>query len=77
MDYNLPKPFRPKNVTNGNANQEVTHFTIDILKDGASAYEHPDSSLYTHQMLVKNGVASRKRIIGDKMTILYSHFQQN
>lgn len=60
-----------------NANQEVTHFTLDILKDGASEYEHPDSSLFTHQMLVKNGVASRKRIIGDKMTMLYSHFQQN
>ena len=55
-----------------NANQEVTHFTLDILKDGASEYEHPDSSLFTHQMLVKNGVASRKRIIGDKMTMLYS-----
>ena len=60
-----------------NANQEVTHFTLDILKDGASGYEHPDSSLFTHQMLVKNGVASRKKVIGDKMTMLYSHFQQN
>ena len=60
------------------ANTELrTHFTLDILKDGASEYEHPDSSLFTHQMLVKNGVASRKRIIGDKMTMLYSHFQQN
>ena len=58
-----------------NANQDVTHFTMDILKNGQPNYEHPDSSLFTHQMLVKNGVASRKRVIGDKMSSVYALFE--
>ena len=39
---------------------------MDILKADTPNYEHPDSSLFTHQMLVKNGVASRERVIGDR-----------
>jgi hypothetical protein len=48
---------------------------MDILKDGQPNFEHPDSSLFTHQMLVKNGVASRKRVIGDKMSSVYALFE--
>tara|TARA_B100000459_G_scaffold101270_1_gene57949 strand:- start:53 stop:826 length:774 start_codon:yes stop_codon:yes gene_type:complete len=58
-----------------NANQDVTHFTMDILKADTPNYEHPDSSLFTHQMLVKNGVASRKRVIGDQMTMMFALFE--
>tara|TARA_B100001027_G_C16252803_1_gene325323 strand:- start:878 stop:1735 length:858 start_codon:yes stop_codon:yes gene_type:complete len=59
-----------------NANQEVTHFTMDVI-DKDYQWSNDGEPSFTDKMMSKYGVASRERIIGDRMMMLYSHFQQN
>ena len=59
-----------------NANKEVTHFTMDVIINDASDW-NPNTDSFVDQMMIKNGVASRKRIIGDTMKVLYAKFPEN
>ena len=59
-----------------NANQEVTHFTIDAI-DKNYQWSNDGEPSFTQQMMGKYGVASRERVIGDRMSVLFAKFQQN
>ena len=59
-----------------NANQEVTHFTMDII-DADYQWSNDNEPSFTDKMMSKYGVASRERVIGDRMMMLFSQFQQN
>ena len=59
-----------------NANQEVTHFTMDVI-DKDYQWSNDGEPSFTEQMMVKYGVASRERVIGDRMSVLFAKFQQN
>ena len=59
-----------------NANQEVTHFTMDVI-DANYQWSNDNEPSFTDQMMSKYGVASRERVIGDRMIMLFSQFQQN
>ncbi|MAV04269.1 MAG: hypothetical protein CMC31_01230 [Flavobacteriaceae bacterium] len=57
-----------------NANQDVTHFTMDV-RDLNQTNELDLS--FSEQMLVKHGVESRKRIIGDTLQTILFKFKGN
>ena len=59
-----------------NANQEVTHFTMDVI-DADYQWSNDNEPSFTDQMMSKYGVASRERVIGDRMSVLFAQFQQN
>jgi len=59
-----------------NANQEVTHFTMDII-DANYQWSNDNEPSFTDQMMSKYGVASRGRVLGDRMSIVYALFQEN
>ena len=59
-----------------NANQEVTHFTMDVI-DANYQWSNDNEPSFTDQMMSKYGVASRERVIGDRMIMLFSQFQQD
>ena len=59
-----------------NANQEITHFTIDAI-DKNYQWSNDGEPSFTQQMMGKYGVASRERVIGDRMSVLFAKFQQN
>ena len=59
-----------------NANQEVTHFTMDVI-DADYQWSNDNEPSFTDKMMSKYGVASRERVIGDRMMLLFSQFQQN
>ena len=59
-----------------NANQEVTHFTMDII-DANYQWSNDNEPSFTDQMMSKYGVASRERVIGDRMSMVYALFQEN
>ena len=60
-----------------NENQDVTHFTMDValLDNYLETYE--EVTEFTDQMLMKHGVQSRKRIIGDELELKFVQFAQN
>jgi hypothetical protein len=59
-----------------NANQEVTHFTMDVI-DANYQWSNDNEPSFTDQMMSKYGVASRGRVLGDRMSIVYALFQEN
>ena len=59
-----------------NANQEVTHFTMDVL-DKDYNWSSPENQSFVDQMMFKNGIASRDRVIGDIVTVVQAKFKQN
>ena len=59
-----------------NANQEVTHFTMDVI-DANYQWSNDNEPSFTDQMMSKYGVASRERVIGDRMSMVYALFQEN
>ena len=59
-----------------NANKEVTHFTMDVI-DADYQWSNDNEPSFTDKMMSKYGVASRERVIGDRMIMLFSQFQQN
>ena len=59
-----------------NANQEVTHFTMDII-DANYQWSNDNEPSFTDQMMSKYGVASRGRVLGDRMSMVYALFQEN
>jgi len=68
MDYNLPKPFRAKNVTNGNANEIVTNF---LIKTGSRICnleeDYPENHITKYHMdymdyLLKSNIDDYNRI---------------
>ena len=59
-----------------NANQEVTHFTMDVI-DANYQWSNDNEPSFTDQMMSKYGVASRERVLGDRMSMVYALFQEN
>ena len=59
-----------------NANQEVTHFTMDVI-DANYQWSNDNEPSFTDQMMSKYGVASRGRVLGDRMSMVYALFQEN
>jgi hypothetical protein len=60
-----------------NENQDVTHFTMDVALVDNYLETYDEVTEFTDQMLMKHGVQSRKRIIGDELELKFVQFPQN
>ena len=49
---------------------------MDVI-DADYQWSNDNEPSFTDKMMSKYGVASRERVIGDRMMLLFSQFQQN